>query len=280
MASDYGYNMAQDQAPAGWYQESDGGWRYWNGAAWTNVSPATSNAWPAPVNYVERASGRASPTISRGKAALATVCILLAFAFLGAMVQQPKGRAVVVGTTLASRADSSTTVGTSAPATTSTVTSPSKPTPATTAAVVENTVLAANARPVATTPLLQTSTNPTTAVATVASTAVATTVAATTSPTYSQEQIAYFQAVERAAQSATTTTQSEVVTPPSPSPSPSARCGASAYTNSNGDCVPRPIAVPTAPAGATAKCKDGTFSFSKTRSGTCSGHKGVAEWLP
>jgi hypothetical protein len=278
MASDYGYNMAQDQAPPGWYQESDGGWRYWNGAAWTNVSPATSNAWPAPVNYVERASGRASRTINRGKAALATVCIILGFAFLGAMVQQPRGRAVVVGTTTASRADSSTTVGTSAPATTSTVTSTSKPTPATTAAVVENTVLAANARPAATTPLSETSTNPTTAVATVAPTAVATTVAATTSPTYSQEQIAYFQAVERAAQSATTTTQSEVVTPPSPSPS--ARCGASAYTNSNGDCVPRPIAAPTAPAGATAKCKDGTFSFSKTRSGTCSGHKGVAEWLP
>ena len=34
-----------------------------------------------------------------------------------------------------------------------------------------------------------------------------------------------------------------------------------------------------APAGSTAKCKDGTYSFSKTRSGTCSRHGGVAEWL-
>lgn len=29
----------------------------------------------------------------------------------------------------------------------------------------------------------------------------------------------------------------------------------------------------------TAKCKDGTMSYSKTHSGTCSHHKGVAEWL-
>jgi hypothetical protein len=33
------------------------------------------------------------------------------------------------------------------------------------------------------------------------------------------------------------------------------------------------------PAGATAKCNDGTYSFSQHRSGTCSGHGGVAEWL-
>jgi hypothetical protein len=33
-----------------------------------------------------------------------------------------------------------------------------------------------------------------------------------------------------------------------------------------------------APEGATAKCKDGTFSHSKTHSGTCSRHGGVAEW--
>jgi hypothetical protein len=34
-----------------------------------------------------------------------------------------------------------------------------------------------------------------------------------------------------------------------------------------------------APPGATALCKDGTYSFSATRSGTCSHHGGVAVWL-
>ena len=35
----------------------------------------------------------------------------------------------------------------------------------------------------------------------------------------------------------------------------------------------------TAPAGATAKCRDGTYSFSQHRSGTCSHHGGVLSWL-
>ncbi|MGO8854448.1 MAG: DUF3761 domain-containing protein [Steroidobacteraceae bacterium] len=34
-----------------------------------------------------------------------------------------------------------------------------------------------------------------------------------------------------------------------------------------------------APAGATAKCKDGTYSTSKSHSGACSKHGGVADWL-
>ena len=44
------------------------------------------------------------------------------------------------------------------------------------------------------------------------------------------------------------------------------------------------IVVPSAmagspPAGATARCRDGTYSFSQHRSGTCSDHGGVAAWL-
>jgi hypothetical protein len=35
----------------------------------------------------------------------------------------------------------------------------------------------------------------------------------------------------------------------------------------------------TVPAGATAICNDGTPSFSQNRSGTCSHHGGVREWL-
>ncbi len=35
----------------------------------------------------------------------------------------------------------------------------------------------------------------------------------------------------------------------------------------------------SAPPGATARCRDGTYSFSQHRSGTCSHHGGVADWL-
>jgi hypothetical protein len=33
------------------------------------------------------------------------------------------------------------------------------------------------------------------------------------------------------------------------------------------------------PAGASAMCRDGTYSFSKHRRGTCSHHGGVGAWL-
>jgi Protein of unknown function (DUF3761) len=35
----------------------------------------------------------------------------------------------------------------------------------------------------------------------------------------------------------------------------------------------------TPPPGATARCRDGTYSFSQHHQGTCSHHGGVAEWL-
>ena len=34
------------------------------------------------------------------------------------------------------------------------------------------------------------------------------------------------------------------------------------------------------PAGASAQCRDGSYSFSRHHRGTCSGHHGVAQWLP
>jgi Protein of unknown function (DUF3761) len=59
-----------------------------------------------------------------------------------------------------------------------------------------------------------------------------------------------------------------------------AACSANYYRNSSGNCVHRPVSAPSGPpAGATAKCNDGTYSFSQHHSGTCSGHHGVAEWL-
>ncbi len=53
------------------------------------------------------------------------------------------------------------------------------------------------------------------------------------------------------------------------------------YTNSQGNRVQSPTRTPDnqPPAGATAQCRDGTFSFSQSRRGTCSHHGGVARWL-
>ena len=35
----------------------------------------------------------------------------------------------------------------------------------------------------------------------------------------------------------------------------------------------------SAPPGASARCRDGTYSYSHHRRGTCSHHGGVARWL-
>jgi hypothetical protein len=53
------------------------------------------------------------------------------------------------------------------------------------------------------------------------------------------------------------------------------------YTNAYGQKVHRPEHTQgnVAPAGATAQCRDGTYSFSQHRRGTCSHHGGVASWL-
>ena len=55
----------------------------------------------------------------------------------------------------------------------------------------------------------------------------------------------------------------------------------SGYTNSKGNRVRSPTRTPDnqPPPGATAQCRDGTFSFSQSRRGTCSHHGGVAKWL-
>ena len=50
------------------------------------------------------------------------------------------------------------------------------------------------------------------------------------------------------------------------------------YTNSYGNRVQSPTYYNRRPAGATALCRDGTYSFSQSRRGTCSHHGGVAQW--
>ena len=51
------------------------------------------------------------------------------------------------------------------------------------------------------------------------------------------------------------------------------------YTNVDGYWVQSPTYYNSIPAGATALCRDGTYSFSRNRRGTCSHHGGVARWL-
>jgi hypothetical protein len=50
------------------------------------------------------------------------------------------------------------------------------------------------------------------------------------------------------------------------------------YTNVSGHRVHRPVQAAERPAGATARCADGSYSFSEHRRGTCSHHGGVARW--
>lgn len=51
------------------------------------------------------------------------------------------------------------------------------------------------------------------------------------------------------------------------------------YKNVDGNTVHSPAYSDTIPDGASAVCRDGTYSFSQNRRGTCSHHGGVSEWL-
>ncbi|WP_082778492.1 DUF3761 domain-containing protein [Gluconobacter japonicus] len=53
------------------------------------------------------------------------------------------------------------------------------------------------------------------------------------------------------------------------------------YTNVDGKSIHSPSHTTgnRVPAGASAKCGDGTYSFSTHHRGTCSHHGGVDEWL-
>lgn len=68
---------------------------------------------------------------------------------------------------------------------------------------------------------------------------------------------------------------------PAPAPAPQPSCPNGSYVNSAGNtvCSPYQSASSGAPAGATAQCADGSYSFSQSRRGTCSHHGGVASWL-
>jgi Protein of unknown function (DUF3761) len=86
----------------------------------------------------------------------------------------------------------------------------------------------------------------------------------------------------------------QIVSQTQPSPRPSQDSGTSStspnqgkvnctdtgtYVNSKGQAVKRPENCSEVPQGATAQCRDGTYSFSRSRRGTCSHHGGVRKWL-
>lgn len=62
----------------------------------------------------------------------------------------------------------------------------------------------------------------------------------------------------------------------SASPAPFPECPAGQDPESPG-CIEKPDQNTS---GATAQCRDGSYSHSQTHSGTCSGHHGVAQWCP
>ena len=51
------------------------------------------------------------------------------------------------------------------------------------------------------------------------------------------------------------------------------------YNNVDGLKVHSPMHSRSKPSGASAVCRDGTYSFSRHARGTCSHHGGVARWL-
>src|ERR1043165_4487681 len=77
----------------------------------------------------------------------------------------------------------------------------------------------------------------------------------------------------------TTESTSGVTTPTSRPRIASPPTSGRSYVNVDGVRVPSPVFSERKPDGATARCGDGSYSFSQHRRGTCSHHGGVAEWF-
>src|SRR5450631_1957945 len=84
--------------------------------------------------------------------------------------------------------------------------------------------------------------------------------------------------VQKAAKAAAAATGSATPAPAAPAAA-AAPAAPAAKSASATKSAPTATAGNTDPTGATAKCKDGTYSKSQHHSGTCSSHGGVADWL-
>ena len=88
-----------------------------------------------------------------------------------------------------------------------------------------------------------------------------------------------------ASKPATASTAAPAAAPAAAAPAAAAPAATTAPATSAAKTATATKSAPTAtasntdPTGATAKCKDGTYSKSQHHSGTCSSHGGVAEWL-
>jgi uncharacterized protein DUF3761 len=80
----------------------------------------------------------------------------------------------------------------------------------------------------------------------------------------------------------TASSSSSASAPPAASTPPAGSASAPAApatTKPAASSSTKPASGNTDPTGATAKCKDGTYSKSKSHSGACSHHGGVDQWL-
>jgi hypothetical protein len=87
--------------------------------------------------------------------------------------------------------------------------------------------------------------------------------------------------VQKASKSKPAADAAEAPTPGASTPGASSTAAPSTAAKSSvaSKSAPTEKAGNTDPTGATAKCKDGTYSKSQHHTGTCSHHGGVAEWL-
>jgi Protein of unknown function (DUF3761) len=69
--------------------------------------------------------------------------------------------------------------------------------------------------------------------------------------------------------------------PPTPAPSESQLVEHGSYINKDGIPVHSPAHIKNGeqPVGASAQCRDGSYSFSRHHRGTCSHHGGVSRWF-